>query len=70
MGVLNVMDDFFLDGGCYFDFDDVVKYGLVMVVVGVGIVDVGGELSWFGVIWVDLVVEMFCVIFVVKEFVV
>ncbi|HEY0226206.1 MAG TPA: dihydropteroate synthase, partial [Mycobacterium sp.] len=43
MGVLNVTDDSFSDGGRYLDADSAVAHGLAMVAEGAGIVDVGGE---------------------------
>lgn len=44
MGILNVMLDFFFDGGVYNMLIEVVKYVNLMVNVGVIIIDVGGEL--------------------------
>ena len=43
MGVLNVTDDSFSDGGRYLDTDAAVTHGLAMAAEGAGIVDVGGE---------------------------
>jgi dihydropteroate synthase len=43
MGVLNVTDDSFSDGGRYLDADAAVAHGLAMAAEGAGIVDVGGE---------------------------
>lgn len=67
MGVLNVTDDSFSDGGCYLDLDDAVKHGLAMAAAGAGIVDVGGESSRPGATRVDPAVETSRVIPVVKE---
>lgn len=43
MGVLNVTDDSFSDGGRYLDADDAVRHGLALAAEGADIVDVGGE---------------------------
>ncbi|WP_155771892.1 dihydropteroate synthase [Mycobacterium asiaticum] len=43
MGVLNVTDDSFSDGGRYLDADDAVQHGLALAAEGADIVDVGGE---------------------------
>ncbi|OBK21216.1 dihydropteroate synthase [Mycobacterium asiaticum] len=43
MGVLNVTDDSFSDGGRYLDADDAVRHGLALAAKGADIVDVGGE---------------------------
>ena len=43
MGVVNVTDDSFSDGGHYLDADRAVEHGLALVADGASIVDVGGE---------------------------
>ncbi len=67
MGVLNVTDDSFSDGGRYLDLDDAVEHGLAMAAEGAGIVDVGGESTRPGAPRVDPAVEMSRVMPVVKE---
>ena len=42
MGVVNVTDDSFSDGGRYLDIDHAVQHGLTLVAQGAAIVDVGG----------------------------
>jgi len=67
MGVLNVTDDSFSDGGRYLDADGAVAHGLAMAAEGAGIVDVGGESTRPGATRVDPRVELSRVIPVVKE---
>ncbi|ORA84058.1 dihydropteroate synthase [Mycobacterium malmoense] len=67
MGVLNVTDDSFSDGGRYFDADDAVAHGLAMAAEGAGIVDVGGESTRPGAARIDPRVETSRVVPVVKE---
>jgi len=67
MGVLNVTDDSFSDGGRYLDADDAVAYGLAMAAEGAGIVDVGGESTRPGATRIDPRVETSRVVPVVKE---
>jgi dihydropteroate synthase len=67
MGVLNVTDDSFSDGGRYLDADDAVAHGLAMAADGAGIVDVGGESTRPGAVRVDPRVEASRVVPVVKE---
>jgi dihydropteroate synthase len=67
MGVLNVTDDSFSDGGKYFDSDSAVAHGLAMAAEGAGIVDVGGESTRPGADRVDPRVEASRVVPVVKE---
>jgi dihydropteroate synthase len=66
MGVLNVTDDSFSDGGRYLDTDGAVEHGLAMAAEGADIVDVGGESTRPGAIAVDPEVEAARVIPVVK----
>ncbi|MGO8937515.1 MAG: dihydropteroate synthase, partial [Mycobacterium sp.] len=67
MGVLNVTDDSFSDGGRYLDADAAVAHGLAMAAEGAGIVDVGGESTRPGAIRIDPRAELDRVIPVVKE---
>ncbi|CAM4099035.1 Dihydropteroate synthase 1 [Mycobacterium basiliense] len=67
MGVLNVTDDSFSDGGRYFDTADAVGHGLALAADGAAIVDVGGESTRPGATRIDPQVEMSRVIPVVKE---
>ena len=43
MGVLNITDNSFSDGGRYRSFDSAVAHGLAMVEAGASLIDVGGE---------------------------
>lgn len=43
MGVLNVTQDSFSDGGRYLDVDDAIAHGHALVKAGADIIDVGGE---------------------------
>lgn len=67
MGVLNVTDDSFSDGGRYLDADDAVEHGLALAAEGADIVDVGGESTRPGATRVDPEVEAARVIPVVKD---
>src|SRR5437763_12611427 len=67
MGVLNVTDDSFSDGGRYLHADDAVAHGLAMVAEGAAIVDVGGESTRPGATRIDPRVETSRVVPVVKE---
>ncbi|TAM64806.1 dihydropteroate synthase [Mycobacterium sp.] len=67
MGVLNVTDDSFSDGGRYLDPDKAVAQGLALVADGAGIVDVGGESTRPGATRIDSRVETSRVVPVVKE---
>lgn len=66
MGVLNVTDDSFSDGGRYLDPDKAVAHGLALVAEGAGIVDVGGESTRPGATRIDPRVETSRVVPVVK----
>lgn len=66
MGVLNVTDDSFSDGGRYLDPDKAVAHGLALVADGADIVDVGGESTRPGATRIDPQVETSRVIPVVK----
>lgn len=67
MGVLNVTDDSFSDGGRYLDPDKAVAQGLALAAQGADIVDVGGESTRPGATRVDARVETARVVPVVKE---
>ncbi|BBZ47048.1 dihydropteroate synthase [Mycobacterium parmense] len=67
MGVLNVTDDSFSDGGRYLDADDAVAHGLALVAEGAAIVDVGGESTRPGAVRIDARTETSRVVPVVKE---
>lgn len=67
MGVLNVTEDSFSNGGRYLDADGAVEHGLALAAEGAGIVDVGGESTRPGAIRVDRRVETSRVVLVVKE---
>jgi dihydropteroate synthase len=67
MGVVNVTDDSFSDGGQYLDADRAVEHGLALVADGAAIIDVGGESTRPGAVRVDPRVETARVVPVVKE---
>ena len=67
MGVLNVTDDSFSDGGRYLDSDNAVAHGLAMAADGASIIDVGGESTRPGATRIDSRVETSRVVSVVKE---
>lgn len=67
MGVLNVTDDSFSDGGRYLDPDKAVAQGLALAADGADIVDVGGESTRPGATRVDARVETSRIVPVVKE---
>lgn len=69
MGVLNVTDDSFSDGGRYLDTGNAVAHGLALAADGADIVDVGGESTRPGATRIDSRVEISRVIPVVKELV-
>ena len=45
MGVVNVTNDSFSDGGLFLDRDRAVEHGLMLAAEGAPIVDVGGEVD-------------------------
>ncbi|AQT81928.1 dihydropteroate synthase [Mycolicibacterium litorale] len=67
MGVVNVTDDSFSDGGRYLDPARAVEHGLALVAQGADIVDVGGESTRPGAVRIDATVETARVLPVVKE---
>lgn len=66
MGVVNVTDDSFSDGGRYLDPGRAVEHGIRLAAQGAAIVDVGGESTRPGAVRVDAAVETARVIPVVK----
>ena len=67
MGVVNVTDDSFSDGGHYLDPDRAVERGLALAAEGAAIIDVGGESTRPGAVRIDSRVETARVVPVVKE---
>lgn len=67
MGVINVTDDSFSDGGQYLDSRRAVAHGLRLVADGADIVDVGGESTRPGAVRVDPGVERARVVPVIRE---
>lgn len=67
MGVVNVTDDSFSDGGLFLDRDRAVEHGAELAGQGAQIVDVGGESTRPGATRVDPAVEQARVLPVVKE---
>ena len=67
MGILNVTDDSFSDGGRYLDPGKAVEHGLALVADGAAIIDVGGESTRPGAIRIDSETETARIVPVVKE---
>lgn len=67
MGVVNVTDDSFSDGGRYLDPWRAVRHGLALAAQGATIIDVGGESTRPGAVRIDAEVEIARVVPVVKE---
>ena len=67
MGVVNVTDDSFSDGGLFLDRDRAVEHGLALAAEGAAIIDVGGESTRPGATRIDSAVETARVVPVVKE---
>ena len=67
LGVVNVTDDSFSDGGLFLDRDRAVEHGLALVASGAVIIDVGGESTRPGAHRVDPDVESARVVPVIKE---
>lgn len=67
MGVVNVTDDSFSDGGRYLDRDRAVEHGIRLSAQGATVVDVGGESTRPGAVRIDARVEIARVVPVVKE---
>jgi dihydropteroate synthase len=66
MGVVNVTDDSFSDGGRYLDVDRAVERGLSLTADGASIIDVGGESTRPGATRVDPRTEIARVVPVIK----
>ncbi|OBH14473.1 dihydropteroate synthase [Mycobacterium sp. E1747] len=69
MGVVNVTDDSFSDGGRYLHTGNAVAHGVTLAAEGADIVDVGGESTRPGATRIDSQIETSRVIPVVKELV-
>ena len=67
MGVVNVTDDSFSDGGRYLDSTRAIEHGLALAADGAAIVDVGGESTRPGAVRIDAEVESARILPVVKE---
>src|SRR5690349_13347313 len=67
MGIVNVTDDSFSDGGKFIDRDRAVAHGLALAAAGAAIVDVGGESTRPGATRVAPDVEAARVVPVIKE---
>jgi dihydropteroate synthase len=67
MGVVNVTDDSFSDGGLFLDRDRAVAHGLALAADGATIIDVGGESTRPGAVRVDAAVETARIVPVVKD---
>lgn len=67
MGVLNITDDSFSDGGQFLDPDRAVEHGLALAAEGAAIIDVGGESTRPGAVRVEAPVETARVLPVVAE---
>lgn len=67
MGVVNVTDDSFSDGGRYLDPRRAVEHGLALAADGADVIDVGGESTRPGAMRIDTDVEVARITPVVKE---
>ena len=67
MGVVNVTDDSFSDGGLFLDRGRAVEHGMALAADGAAIIDVGGESTRPGATRVDAGVESARVLPVIKE---
>lgn len=67
MGVVNVTDDSFSDGGLFLDRDRAVEHAVELVAQGADIIDVGGESTRPGATRVDPALETSRAIPVVKQ---
>ena len=67
MGVVNVTDDSFSDGGLFLDRDRAVEHGMALASDGAAIIDVGGESTRPGATRIDARVESGRVLPVIKE---
>ncbi|MGV0835626.1 dihydropteroate synthase [Mycolicibacterium thermoresistibile] len=69
MGVVNVTDDSFSDGGLFLDRDRAVAHGLALSAQGAAVIDVGGESTRPGATRIDPAVEAARVIPVITDLV-
>ncbi|GAB3621374.1 dihydropteroate synthase [Glutamicibacter endophyticus] len=69
MGVLNVTEDSFSDGGKYLDVEDAIRHGLALLEAGAELIDVGGESTRPGADEVDPELEIKRVVPVVEALV-
>jgi dihydropteroate synthase len=67
MGVVNVTDDSFSDGGLFLDRDRAIEHGLDLAAAGAAIIDVGGESTRPGATRIDSRVETDRVVPVIKQ---
>ena len=67
MGIVNVTDDSFSDGGRYLDPTRAVEHALALAAEGADIIDVGGESTRPGAVRIDPAVETARILPVVKE---
>ena len=67
MGVVNVTDDSFSDGGRYLDPTRAVEHALALVADGADIIDIGGESTRPGAVRIDAAAEIARILPVVKE---
>ncbi|WP_411734532.1 dihydropteroate synthase [Paeniglutamicibacter sp.] len=66
MGILNINEDSFSDGGKYLNTDDAISHGLRMYYGGADIIDVGGESTRPGAVAVDPLEEQKRILPVIK----
>jgi dihydropteroate synthase len=67
MGVVNVTDDSFSDGGLFLDRDRAVEHGVALAAEGAAIVDVGGESTRPGAARIEPRIEIDRVVPVIKD---
>ena len=67
MGVVNVTDDSFSDGGRYLDPTQAIEHALALAADGADIIDIGGESTRPGAVRIDVSVEIARILPVVKE---
>jgi dihydropteroate synthase len=67
MGVVNVTDDSFSDGGLFLDRDRAVEHGLALAAEGAAIIDVGGESTRPGATRINPQIESGRVLPVIKQ---
>ena len=67
MGVVNVTDDSFSDGGRYLDSTRAIEHAFALAADGADIIDIGGESTRPGAVRIDVAVEIARILPVVKE---